>query len=205
MRIRLPIPYAFGLIARLYPVVSAFKVLKTAEGIELLPSVYFSVACVLCLLLHARTLDAALIGAVVYGTMSWFGYAGVFFPGEIAIGTLYSCVAIWGIPEAILIGSALFFAGWKMAVAFVIARIVGQLLYFLVAIIQGRELKRRRGLALPPPEMSFLYAYQVHAARLGLTTDVTLSENEKDEKHWGPPLYDLAAHWPKVVARFTPG
>lgn len=37
LKVRIPVPYAFALMARLYPEVSPFRVLKTTEGIESIP------------------------------------------------------------------------------------------------------------------------------------------------------------------------
>ena len=48
LKVRLPTDYSFALMARLYPRVGAFKVLKTVEAIEHIPSVLaFCVAIVL--------------------------------------------------------------------------------------------------------------------------------------------------------------
>ncbi len=52
LKIRLPVDYAFALMARLYPKVDAFKVLKTTESLELIPSVITLLTGLVCFYLR---------------------------------------------------------------------------------------------------------------------------------------------------------
>jgi hypothetical protein len=203
LKIRLPVAYAFALIGRLHPRVTAFKMLKTAEGIQLLPSVYFSIAVLLCLILDVRPLHIGLIGAGIYGINSWIRNSPVFMPGEIAVGTLYSYISFWGIPFILLVALAFCTGGWKASLAVVLGRGIGELLALQGDMLHARKMTKQIGRPLMSSEMSFLFAYQIHASRLGATTDIGVTDEETDEHHWQPAFYELAAKWPKVVARFT--
>ena len=65
LKVRLPIDFAFALIARLYPKYDAFKVLRTTEAIELMPKALSAVAGIICFLME---LDWTVIAVVVFGT-----------------------------------------------------------------------------------------------------------------------------------------
>ena len=66
LKIRLPIDYGFALMQRLYPAVDAFKVLRTTEGLELLPSCMAFIAAILCFMNHASPTTIAIVVATVY-------------------------------------------------------------------------------------------------------------------------------------------
>ena len=102
LKIRLPVAYAFALIG--VPPLAYLRCdtpQDTGIGIRSPPSVYFSVASP-GIMFDVRPLYIGLIGAGVYGINSWIRNSPVFLLVEVAIGTLYSYVAIWGIPFILL-------------------------------------------------------------------------------------------------------
>ena len=59
------------------------------------------------------------------------------------------------------------------------------------------------GQALTASEVNFFNAYRLHASRVGVTTDIDLSDGETQEDQWRPTFAAFAAEWPQVAQRFT--
>ncbi len=99
LEINLPLPYAFALMQRLYPRVDAFKVLKTAEGLESIPGVLTFVSGLACFYLKADPYQIGLCilcGSVIGTVITLFG---LMVPGLPFMGTpsgVTSKPASWG-------------------------------------------------------------------------------------------------------------
>ena len=61
VKIRTSVPYAFGLMARLNPKVTPFRILKTTEGIESLPGMLAFIAGMVGFSMHLPPLQIALV------------------------------------------------------------------------------------------------------------------------------------------------
>jgi len=204
LKIRLPMDYAFALMARLYPKVSAFRVLKTTEVIDLQPSFYASLAFVLALMFHQGYLASGL--SVVLGggfgfTLRRFGL--VLFPGQVGLAVLYSYIG--GIPFIYLPIAVvlIYFIGWKFVLIYLIARMIIWLVTFPIEITQMRHIFKDTRMAMGTSEHSFINAYRIHADHLGISTDTTVAPVELEEANWRKVYSGLAVNWPKVVSRFT--
>ena len=76
LKIRLPFDYAFALIARLYPKVDAFEVLKTTEGLKLIPSLITFITGFVCFYLRLPVFEIGLyvfIASIAGFLMTFFG------------------------------------------------------------------------------------------------------------------------------------
>lgn len=89
LKIRIAVPDAFGLMARLYPKVSAFRVLKTTEGIESLTSLATFIAAITCFIMKIDPFQIALVISITYIVSILINTFGLFIiPGQVALGTL---------------------------------------------------------------------------------------------------------------------
>jgi len=204
LKIRLPIDYSFALMARLYPSVDAFRILKTTEGIESVPQFLVFTTAVVCFLNRISPMGTGILVFTAHFAGYFLMQRGLFLvPGLVGAGTLYSYLSGYGlfITSTIIVGFLT--TGWRGLAAYGLARLMGFIVNFLSEGIQARRTFRQTGLAVTASEVHFINAYRLHASRLGLSTDVSVSQWELDEANWGVVFSDLAVTWPEVVSRFT--
>jgi hypothetical protein len=203
LKVRLSIDYAFALMARLYPKVSAFEVLKTTEGIESLPQSFAFFAALICFFLQLPPLQ---IGIVVFFITFLFSlmtrYGFYVFPSIIKIGTIYSYLTGFGLLLILLVGLGLYLVGWRGVVAYFIARFLEGVIAKGLDLRETRKYLREIGEPLTASERNFINAYRLHASRLGVTVDVSVEDEEREKDHWELTFRDLALKYPEVVARF---
>ena len=204
LKIRIDVPYAFGLMARLYPKVTPFRVLKTTEGIESLPTMFAFIAGMIAFSIHLPPLQIALIVAALQLLGKLINVFGLFIvPGLVALGTLFSYISGYGIYLIIVIITGFVLGSWQAVLAFFIgkfaASIVGQVLEFW----QTNRYHKLTGHPFTGSEVSFFNSYRLHASRLNVTTNIELKDEEMEKDHWGDTFQQLASEWPEVVQRFT--
>lgn len=204
LKIRLPLPYVFGLLSRLSPKVSAFRVLKTTEGIESLPGMLAFVGGIISFLAHLAPLHIGLIVAIAQFAGSLGNRFGFYrIPGLVPLGTSFSYIEGYGPFFVIILVIGISTSNWVGVAAFLAGKIVGGVISFSVELWLMSRLRRPGCKGLTPSDLNFFAAYRLHASRIGVTTSVGLKDEEIEETHWMPTFVDLAMNWPKVVARFT--
>lgn len=201
LKIRLSIGHAFGLMARLYPKVDAFKVLKTTEGLEVIPA---ALAFVTGMLSFFYGVDALQVGLCVF-VVSVFGKVVTGFglyviPGLPTLGMPYSYTSGLGILLIVTVYGS-FSAGRSGVTAFFIGYILAEFINAIFHQWNGKRIYPSSG--IPGSEINFFIAYRTHASRVGCTTDIALSDAEREEANWSACFEDLAEKWPEVVRRFT--
>lgn len=203
LKVRLPIDFAFALIARLYPKYDAFKVLRITEAIELMPKALSAVAGIICFLMG---LEWTVIAGVVFVTTflaHLLNITGlIFLRSLIHFSKLYSLISGYGIVLIGIIALGYFTVGWEGIVAFFAAKWAAGLLAGLLNNIQSKKFHKATGLAVTASERHFFYAYQFYAKNLGIDANLEVDDDELEESNWQPVFMDLAKKWPEVVARF---
>jgi len=204
LKIRLPVNYAFALMARLYPQVSAFRVMKTCEGIQDVPSLLAFCAAMACFIAHVEPYVAGITVFCAYVVGSLLMLRGFFIvPGLVPISTCYSYVAGRGILTVIVLVTGYLTLGWQGIVAYLVARVLAFICEQSIEFADTRNAYSEARIVLTASEKHFINAYRLHASRLDKTTDVDVSEDELDEANWGPVFEDFATKWPEIVRRFT--
>lgn len=204
LKIRLPFDYAFALIARLYPKVDAFKVLKTTEGLESIPLLITVIAGLVCFYLRLPLLEIGLyvfVASIVGFLIMSFGLYVI--PGIDRLGTFYSYISGFGIFLIILTVYGFFTVGWQSVIVFFIAKFLAGIVKFSIEGIIDKRFTKKTGVVVTTSERNFFNAYRLHASRLGKSIDITVTDEELKEENWKPVLIDLARKWPEVVKRFT--
>jgi len=204
LKVRIAVPYAFGLMARLHPKVSAFRVLKTTEAIENVPGMLAFIAGLAAFAMRLAPFQIGLVvaGAEMAGVLiNTYGF--YIIPGLVGLCTLYSYFVGYGIYfiAALLIGFTL--GGWQAAVAFLVAKIVAGVVGLMVEFWRTRRYHKLTGHAFTGSEVSFFNAYRLHASRNGVTTDIDLSDEELEEDSWAATFELFAMERPEAVRRFT--
>lgn len=204
LKIRLSPRIAFGLIARLYPKVTAFKILKTVEGIESLPTVVSFVTGLYCFATRLEPLKTGVAVFIGYLVATLINLRGLYFiPGLVSLGTLYSYVSGFGLLLIVLCVFGFLVAGWQSVLAFFVGKYLAWAIAQVIELIDTRRMYKLSGYPFTASEKYFFNAYRLHASKLGVTTDITVSEEEAEEDNWRTAFTDLATRWPQVVARFT--
>jgi len=204
LKVRLPVEYAFALMARLYPQVSAFDVLKTTEGIESLPGALAFIIGLICFSFKLQPLQIGLttfLVSVLTALMTRQGF--YIFPDIIKVGTFYSYLAGFGILIILLAGFGFYLVGWRGVVSFFVARLLAGLVSELLDFRETRRISSISGIAITSSERHFINAYRLHASKLGKPVDASVEDEEMHKENWYPTFMALAMKYPEVVARFT--
>jgi hypothetical protein len=204
LKIRLTVDYAFALMARLYPRVNAFQILKTVEGIESLPQSFAFLAALTCFFLNLPPWQIFIVVFSVIILLSLMTRYGFYvFPGIVKLGTIYSYLSGFGILLVLLAAFGFYWVGWRGVLAYFAARLFAGVVNWILTMQETRMYFRKVGQALTASERNFFNAYRLHASALGITTDVEVTDEETEIANWEPTFLDLATKYPKVVARFT--
>ncbi len=203
VRIRIPTDYAFGLIGRLHPRVTAYQVLKTTEALHAIPSMFhYAVALILLAfgLSWPPTIMLAIVAAHLLGTfLNLLGLCNV--PALVVAATIFSYLTGYGALFLLIAGLAFLRGGPEWMGGYV----GGMILSFPAGFIVER-LYRRAGHTDPTlgrAEINFFNAYRYHAAALEDDTSITLRPEEFEEDAWREVYDEFASAWPDVAARFT--
>ncbi len=204
LKIRLPVEYAFTLIGRLYPRVSAYKVLKTTEAIESLPNAFAYIVALNSFndslsphQVFFFTFVTFVIGFIVASFDIFLLY--IF---ELA-GKIYSYLSGYFILYIIIVSYGYYASGWTGVLAYLLAVLLGELVKMGSEIIISKIRKSQKKRILTTSEFSFLNAYRFYAYKLAISRSVKVSENEIKSGKWQLPFSDLQAKWPEVTRRFS--
>lgn len=204
LKIRLQLDYTFALMARLFPKVDAFRVLKTTEGLEQLNGSATFIVGFICFYLKLEPVQIGILVFTASFIITVLDIKGLFlFPGLVSIGTLYSYLTGYGLLLIVLSVAGLLLVGWQGVLAFFAARLLAGMINGLLNWLEVKRIHELSNLALTASERHFFNAYRLHASRLGITTDISVTDEELKRENWEHVFEDLAAKWPEVVSRFT--
>lgn len=204
LKIRFSTDLAFTYLARLHPKVSAFKVLKTVEGIELIPFTLAFITGLLLFIFNLSPIYIAIYVSIAYitgGLITTFGFFVI--PFLVQFSTVISYIHGYGIYTVVIIVVGLVIVGWKGVLFYFIGRYTGTLILSLINYLQMIMIFKKTQSPLTASERNFFNAYRYHASRIGITTSIELEKDELDSDDWKLPYYALEAKWPEVTARFT--
>jgi len=203
LKIRIEVPYAFGLMSRLYPKVTPFRILKTTEGIESLSGFLSFTVGIVCFLIRLSPIEIAVLVAIAHiiGTLiNLFGF--YIIPSLISLSTLFSYLDGCGV---FIFQTAIgfIFVGWGGVLAFYLAKLSAHAIEICIDFMQTKRYQKLLGHPLTSSEVHFFNAYRIHVSRKGVSTDINLNENEIEEESWKPVFEIFAMEWPEIVRRFT--
>jgi len=207
LEINIDVPTGFALLARLWvrdPKTDAFRVLKTVEGLEHIPSVAGFIGAFIGLWAGSAPWHVA--GGLVLGNI--FGklvtmFGAFIVPGLPTLATWWSWVSGYGLLIGLGAAFAWFLKGWEYATAW----IVGSMLAFVISMLfiepsRMKYYKAKIGVPLGQSEVNFFNAYRLHADRLGLSHSIEIAPDEIQSGKWQDCLEDFAGKYPEAVSRF---
>lgn len=213
LKIRLPIEHAFALLARLWRTdrrTDAFRVLKTCEAIEDIPTVMATGAGAAAAFWPASptyAMPLAIVLGQVFGVLlTQFGVYVIVRPlGLLLAATLFSYIPLWStlIVQAPIVGFIAWKLGWVPVALWIGAWIGGVIMAWAVRFkLTKWRYNKSGGIILTGSEVNFLNAYRLHADRLNVTRDLSVSDEEIESGGWETCLMDYAKKYPEAVARF---
>lgn len=204
IKIRLQTEEAFTYIARLQPKFSAFQVLKTVEGIQLIPSVFGFVTGLFLFFTDYSAVDIGLyvgLASILGILLKESGFYIIPFLVRIITGLSY--LHGFGFFTISILLTGLLTVGWKGTMFYFIGRWIASLINSLVDILHTKRIFKKTGITVTASERNFFNSYRLHASRMGISTSLNVGEEEIASKSWELPLMKLGMEWPQVTARFT--
>ena len=204
LKIRLETSFAFALMSRLYPKVTAFRILKTTEGIDILPNAVAFAVTIICFFSNVEPINLFYYVIASHMIVHIILILGLFvIPGLISYGTLFSYISGFGIYLIIIIAVGLIYSSWKSVVAYFVARIFCWVIDWVIEYFEAKRMVKYLGYPLGLAERNFFNAYRLHANRIGASIDLEVTDDELKEEYYSKSLNQLAYEYPNVVARFT--
>ncbi len=204
LKIRIEIPYAFALMARLAPKRSAFRVLKTVEGLEQIPPIFGFIAAFYVLLTSPAIfllIYSIVIGRVIGTLIIWFGL--FIIPGLTQIATIVSYLSGYGILLTISVVTSFLIIGWQGVLALIGGWLISMLASGIIQWTIGWVRSKQIGQPITQSEINFFNAYRLHADACGVTPDLVLSQEEEQSGKWLACLEEYASNYPQAVSRFA--
>jgi len=213
LKIRLGVEWAFALLARLWkkdPATDAFRVLKTCEAIEYVPTVASLLAGLAVTLLCRDSLWTIPL-AVVAGRLAGFilTQAGMFLIirpfGLLVLARIWCHLPNTSIILYVILLAALYATlGWVIPALWVAGGLAARIVLLVAEHAWIARNFRQTGEPFTPAEVNFFNAYRLHADRLGLTRNISVPDEEIGLGDWQKCLMDYAVKYPEAVARFLP-
>lgn len=203
---RIATPYAFALMARVYPRIDAFRVLQLTEEVDNMPKLAGLITGLAVFALQLSPLEIAVVTFITVAVFRLVHLFGLFIPPFtffLPLSRIYSFVSGYGVVLVALVLFGLFTAGWHGVLAFFAARAFCDLLCWLLELAWSRHAYHIIGFPFTASERSFFHAFRLSANRVGVSTDLHVSDDQLDRSHWEHVFSDLAVKWPVVVSRFT--
>ena len=206
LKVRLATPFAFALIARVFPKFDAFRILQLTEEVENLPALASFLAAVVAYAFRSSPFQVA---TVVFVTLMLFRFIHLFglfvppFTALLPLARVYSLLSGYGILLVCLLVFGYVRTGWAGALAFLAARIAGGIVFSAVEWAWSKRAYRLLGFPFTASERSFFHAFRLAAVRAGVSTTLNAEEDELVASNWYPVLLDLKIKWPTVAQRIT--
>ncbi|MBK8581810.1 MAG: hypothetical protein IPL86_08250 [Flavobacteriales bacterium] len=204
LKIRLDTDLAFTYIARLQPKFTAFQVLKTVEGIELIPNLFAVLTGIYMML---NNYDSINIAVAVFVAMMIGGIATAFglyvIPFLVRSATAISYIHGFGIFSIVIIVTGLLTVGWQGVLFYFIGRYSASLFLSIMDFLQMYYIRNRTGVVITASERNFYNAYRLLASQIGISASLELKEGEVESGKWELPYLLMKQKWPQVTSRFT--
>lgn len=200
MPISFSMRYAFTLLARLYPQYRPRKVLKIADGMDKAPTAVAYIMAFILFLFHLSPIIIFVGTLVLPGILSWMQIRSRYIDFVVRLGVIFSILGKFGI---LFLGLAVF--GWYSVglqglLAFLGARFVAG---FINIVLEAQEKKRIQTLTGTYHkdlefDRSFIDAYRFCADKIGVISDISISEQEMDSQQWQVIQLDYSEEDPVI-------
>jgi len=206
LKIRVEPGYAFALLSRLEPKVRPYDVLRTTEAIERIPSALAVGAALVVLLRGDGWIPLAVVTAVARLLGGFIVRNGLFvIPGLILLGQAFRLLSPFGIGFLALVVFAAIRGGPIVAATFLLATLGAGAINFAFETRKARRYHQQGAAPFTGSEVNFFNAYRLAATRLGLSTDLVVTEEEAASDRAQASFVRFATDHPDIVSRFSVG
>jgi len=195
LKIRFSVPYAFSLMARLFPDITPFRVLKKTEAIENVSDVMAVIEAVIIIFFFPGAplvnICAAVMGIYFIGYI--MKIAGIFIPLIVPISEIFSYIYGYGIITIGLLKTAVLLA----------VLLATNIFDYLIEMIRAILCKAMDRPYLGVSEIDFINAYKILAASIGTNINTNVTEQEINSEAWREPYLWLEINWPEIESKYT--
>jgi len=213
MPIGFSMDYAFTLLARLYPKLSPSKVLRIVQGMDKVPVLVSRSLALVMFLLHLSPIIVFIISLIIPEIIYWMQLKGKYIGILVHLGVIFSIFGKLGLFTISLTVFGYYSSGLEGLAAFFGARLIGWLI--IESFWESREterfasLDRNRftklmllGVKCGIYERCFIHAYIFCAKRIGVTTDISISDQEIEKSDWQLVLTDYFRENKEIFKEF---
>ncbi len=210
LKIRIELPWAFGLIGRLWSrdsQIDAFRVLKTCEAIEFVPdTISWTIGVVV--VVNSAMPNWSIAVAIVFGRalgvlLTQLGLFVILRPsGILHSARIWSYVSGYGIFLIGALALILIFRSWDASVWWITGLLIGGLVRHGIEFLFVWRNKKWIGTPFTSSEINFFNAFRLHADSLGIPNTLEVSDSEIERGEWKKCLIDYAGKYPEAVRRF---
>jgi hypothetical protein len=205
LKIRFSVPYAFSLMARLFPDITPFRVLKKTEAIENVSDVMAVIEAVIIIFFFPGAplvnICAAVMGIYFIGYI--MKIAGIFIPLIVPISEIFSYIYGYGI-ITIVLGIFGFLNIGLLKTAVLLAVLLATNIFdYLIEMIRAILCKAMDRPYLGVSEIDFINAYKILAASIGTNINTNVTEQEINSEAWREPYLWLEINWPEIESKYT--
>jgi len=203
-RIRVAVPVALALLARLLPAIRPFRVLRTVDAYYNIGAAYMAGTAAVCLMLRTAPLTV-FIATFLMGTLvgAHTRSGNPLNAVQRFCGLLYSDLTVFGVGLVFVavVWLAWYLGSWWHVLAYVGARLASFALQMILEFRWGKTINRRFGAVITWQERYFFDAYCAAAIKLGIDAGEDVSEAELESGTWQLALEDIRAESPQYASR----
>ncbi|MCX5965479.1 MAG: hypothetical protein NT070_20825 [Cyanobacteria bacterium] len=190
--INFPIDYAFTLLARLSPRYSPHRVLKIADGMDKGPESVSYLIGFITFSLHCSLPIIFTLSLIIPGVIRLAGINSKYINEVVYLGVLFTSIGKLGLLTIGLLVFGFHSVGWQGVTAFVFARLVGSILNIIVESQERLNIYKLSGIDYGEFDRCFVDAYRFCANRVGVTLDISVSDEELEKSIWQFVVSDYA-------------
>jgi hypothetical protein len=195
MPIKLSVEYAFTLLGRLYPKIKPHIVLKTAEGINSTHEAISLLAGLICFFFELKLLYIGTIIIIIDTLIKAMHIRSKYCFPLVKVGIIY-CYGSFGIINIIILTTVWFMASWQGVITVIIARVLTN----IINSIQEFGERKNVNFKFTEFERAFVDSYRYYASQLGKTTDLDITEEDKQLVNWKLVYMNYINKYPELKA-----
>ncbi|MDD2586176.1 MAG: hypothetical protein PHT79_06385 [Syntrophomonadaceae bacterium] len=206
LKIRFSVPFSFSLMARMFPDITPFTVLKKTEAIENLSDCLPVITAFIIIFFFPNISAVGICETLI---IAWgIGYimkiTGIFFiPFIIPLSEVFSYIHGRGIITIVIGVAGYFKLGFvNTAVMLGILFVMNFIIENIVELLRVSLCRKFGKQYLSVSELDFINAYRMLAASIKINKDIVVSNDEISSEAWKEPYTWLETNYPEITSRY---
>jgi hypothetical protein len=194
--VNFPMDYAFTLLARLYPKFRPHKVLKIADGMDQAPIAVAYLMGLIAFASHASWEVIFISSLVLPSAIRLAEIKSKYIDLVVYIGVIFSYVGRLGIITIGLAAFGWYSVGWQGLTSFLCGRLISGLISTIAETKEKKRMRKLSGIHYSEYDRCFIDAYRFCANKIGITLDISVSDEELESSNWEFVASDYARKEP---------